>query len=183
MAPLPDGADGRNDPTTGQDLWTLSLTGDRRPVPWLQTPFNENEGKISPDGRWLAYQSNETGRSEISVRGFPSGGGKWQISTEGGSFPVWRGDGRELFYLAPNGARLFAVDVRANGASFDAGGATTLFDDRFGSNNSGGGHPYSNYAVSADGQRFLVTRPALRDQESGPPAIAVVVNWPDGLRR
>jgi dipeptidyl aminopeptidase/acylaminoacyl peptidase len=171
------------DPKTGQDLWSLLLSGNRQVVPWQRTPFNENEGKISPDGKWLAYQSNETGRYEISVRPYPDGAGKWQISTEGGSFPAWRADGGELFYLGSNGTRLFAIDVNSGGPTFSAGMATNLFNERFGSNNAGGGHPYANYAVSADGQRFLVARPSARDLDSGPPSIAVVLNWQDGLKK
>jgi hypothetical protein len=171
------------DPKTVQDLWILPLAGDRQPVSWLQTPFRESHGQISPDGKWLAYMSSETSRVEVYVRPFPTGAGKWQISTDGGAFPVWRGDGRELFYLSGDGSKLVAVETRSSGATFEAGVARELFEERFGSFTSGGGHPYSNYAVSADGQRFLVARPVAREADNGPTPIAVVVNWTEGLRK
>jgi Tol biopolymer transport system component len=108
------------DPKTAANIWLLPLAGDRKPVPWSAAPFGETEAKISPDGKWLAYQSIENGRVEASVRPFPSGAGKWQISTEGGAFPQWRRDGRELFFV--NGAaRLFAVETGSTGSAFEAG--------------------------------------------------------------
>ena len=171
------------DPKTSLDILTLPLSRGAQPIPWLQTPFNETDGRISPDGRWLAYQSGETGRLEVSVRPFPSGAGQWQISTEGGAFPVWRNDGRELFYISPSGARLFAVEVKSTGSTFEPGTTKELFQARFASINSGGGHTFLNYAPSTDGQRFLVARPIGREQAIGSSPIAVVVNWENALKR
>ena len=87
------------------------------------------------------------------------------------------------FYVSPAGSKIFAVATRANGATFEAGTAGGLFEERFGSNNVGGGHPYSNYAVSADGQRFLIARSIARDTDSGPEPIVVVTNWAAGLKK
>ena len=80
------------------DIWILPLAGDRTPFPFVQTPFDEREPMFSADGRWLAYRSDESGRSEVYVRPFPKGEGRWLVSTNGGTMPHWRGDGRELFY-------------------------------------------------------------------------------------
>jgi len=97
------------DPATGPDLWALPLAGDRRPVPVLRTSFAEGMPRISPDGRWLAYQSNEAGESEVYVRPWPGPGGKLQVSPGGGSLPQWSADGRRLYYR--RGDALFAVDL------------------------------------------------------------------------
>ena len=107
---------------TGIDLWVLPLTSDRKPFPVLQTMFDETEGQFSPDGRWIAYVSNESGRPEVDVQPFPAPGGKWQISTMGGSQVRWRSDGRELYYLAPDGrlmaaAIAFGADAQGPGGS------------------------------------------------------------------
>ena len=152
-------------PTTGNDLWVLPLFGDRKPFPYLQTRFNENGGQFSPDGRWIAYQSNESGRNEVYVAAFPGAGGKRQISTDGGDGPRWRRDGKELFYLAPNNT-LMAAAVNGQGASFEVASVTPLFETRRGS----GDFPYD---VSADGQRFLIISAAADARAAG---ITVVVN-------
>ena len=173
------------DPKTGQDLWTLSLSNDRRPTPWAQMPFTENQGVVSPDGRWLAYFSNETGLYEVYVRPFPSGAGKWQVSRDGGAFPIWRGDGRELFHTIRLGRSIVAVNVATGAASFEIGTAQILFDERtrLAIPGEGGGHPYSNYAVSPDGQRVLLPRAAARDGDNTPAAIAVVINWTTEIKK
>ena len=96
------------DPKTKYDLWVLRLDGDKKPFPFLRTGFNENNGQFSPDGRWVAYRSDESGRDEIYVRSFSpdaadaSTGVKWMISNNGGTDPRWRGDGSELHYIAPD---------------------------------------------------------------------------------
>jgi Tol biopolymer transport system component len=173
------------DPKTSQDIWTLSLSNDRRATPWAQTPFNENQGVVSPDGRWIAYFSNETGQTEVYVRPFPSGAGKWQVSKDGGGFPIWRGDGRELFYTTRQGTAIAAVDIKAGAASLEAGRIKTLFEERTRLTNPGGGgtHPFTNYAVSPDGQRVLIARAATREGDSGPAAIAVVANWAADIKK
>jgi serine/threonine protein kinase len=154
---------------TGQDLWIAPQFGDRKPYPYLQTQFNEQNGRFSPDGRWIAYSSDESGRLEVYVQPFPPSGGKWQISTAGGEEPDWRKDGKELFYLAPDRS-LMAVPVKW-GATFEAEVPKALFQVQ----QSAGRY---SYAVAGDGQRFLITRPVA---ELTP--ITVVVNWTAGLKR
>jgi len=158
-------------PKTKWDVELISLP-DRKVSDFLKTDFDENQGEFSPDGRWVAYSSNESGRWEVYVQPFPGPGGKWQISTAGGSMPVWRRDGRELFYLATD-RKLMAVPVRI-GAVFEAESPTPLFPTHLKSD------PDRHYDVSADGQRFLITMP-LGD-ESAPP-ITLVQNWTVLLRQ
>ncbi len=174
--------------TQGGDVWLLPLSGDRKPVPFLQTPFFENWARFSPDGRWIAYQSNASGRQEVYVQPFREGSGAgsagmYQVSTDGGTDAQWRRDGKELFYLAPD-RTLMAVDVKAGGAPsgpFEAGSPRPLFATRalavsFVFTVSGP----SSYVVSADGQRFLVTTPV---EEAAPTPIHVVLNWAAGLKK
>ena len=120
---------GTYDPKTTYDLWTQPLTGDGKPSPWLNTPFTETLGQFSPDGRWVAYQSNESGPFEIYVQPFPAANAKWQISTEGGTMPRWRADGKELFFIAPD-AKLMAAAVTASDATFEAAPPVALFQTR-----------------------------------------------------
>ena len=112
-------------PKTGSDVWVLPLSGDMKPYPMLETEFEEAQGFFSPDGRWFAYVSNESGRSEVYVQSFPQTGGKWLISTAGGAQPQWRGDGKELFYIAPD-KTLMAVDINA-GVSLETSTPKALF--------------------------------------------------------
>ena len=170
------------DSKTIHDLWTLSLSGARRATPWLQTPFGENEGRISPDGRFIAYMSNETGRYEVYVRAFPSGGGKWQVSNEGGIFPIWRRDGHELFYLSPRS--LMVVDYQSSPATFEQAAAKPLLETRTSLAFPGGGgvHPYANFDISSDGQRLLVARAAAQDEDVVLSSIVVVTNWTAAIR-
>ena len=155
---------------TGTAVWVLPLFGDRTPLPYLESEFNQSYPKVSPNGQWLAYQSDETKRNEIYVQSFPKPGGKWQVSTDGATSPVWSRDGKELFFLGANG-KMMAVDVRSGaGNKFDNGLAKPLFDlpgDAF------------TFDVTRDG-RFLIPVPV--EQASGAP-ITVVVNWAAGLRR
>ena len=176
------------DPKTSSDLWVLPLSGDRKPSPLLHTPFNETHGQISPDGKWLAYYSNETGRNEVYVQPFPAGAGKWQISTNGGAFPRWRRDGRELFYMEQvSGGKMMVVDVRWSGSTLEAGAPKELFDSPYiNLAHTGivqGAGPYHAYAVSADGQRFLIPHPPSSDTASQTNPIAVVMNWAGGLKK
>jgi Tol biopolymer transport system component len=110
---------------TAWDIWQLPLSGDRKPVPFLKTQFQEILPVLSPDGRFLAYTSNESGRAEVYVQSFPGPGGKWQISTAGGSEPHWRSDGKELYYRTPN-QKVMAVEIRTAGG-FTAGVPQALF--------------------------------------------------------
>src|SRR5262249_8234296 len=121
----------RQDPTTGSDLWALPLVGERKPSPVAQTTFDERGGEFSPDGRWIAYESNESGQFEVYVRSFPVGDPKSIVSKGGGTQPRWSRDGKELFYSAPD-RRLMAVTVAvsADGATIDANAPVPLFPVR-----------------------------------------------------
>ena len=159
----------------------LTLSADRKAFPLLNTPFNETHGQISPDGKRLAYLSNETGRAEVYVRPFPTGAGKWQVSTSGGYFPRWRRDGRELFYMDNlSGGKLMAVEIKASGSAFEPGTPKELFDTGY-INLPHSSGIYNPFAVSADGQRFLIPRPTSSATEDA--HIAVVVNWTAALRK
>jgi Tol biopolymer transport system component len=158
----------RYDPKTNSDLWVLPLEGDRQPFPFAQTPFREIKQRFSPDGRWLAYMSIETGAFETYVQPFPTTGAKWQVSTRGGSMPQWRGDGKELFYHSHDGKQM-AVEVKG-GKTFEVGLPQTLFNLRTIRLISG-----TNYSVTKDGQRFLfITRPQQASEEL---QYVVVTNW------
>ncbi len=152
---------------TGSDLWVLPMFGDRRPSPVVQTAFLENNGRFSPDGRWVAYQSNESGRREVYVQPFPGTGGKSRVSTDGGTSPQRRGDGRELFYLSPDNV-LMGVPVTVKGSTVEAGTPAALFSLS----------PGSEYAASPDGQRFLVNT-LVED----PAPITVLLNWKAGIKK
>jgi eukaryotic-like serine/threonine-protein kinase len=160
---------------TSPDLWMVPLTGDRTPVPVTSTPASEIDGQVSPDGRWLAYVSNEAGSYDVYVRPFPAGAAKWRISTGGGIEPVWRRDGRELFYLAADRS-LMSVDVQT-ADTFKASAPVHLFQTRLATvlNTA---YTRNQYAVSGDGQRFLLCEPAAT-----PAPITVIVNWTARLRQ
>jgi eukaryotic-like serine/threonine-protein kinase len=163
------------DRTTGQDALILSLDGSRRTVtPFLQTRATEVTGRFSPNGRWLAYTSNESGRDEIYVRPFPGTGGTAQVSTAGGGEPVWSRDGRELFYRS--GEAVMAVPVSTE-AAFAAGLPRRLFADHYERTGTGSG----GYDVSLDGRRFLMIEPA--EPELPVAQISVVLGWFDEVRQ
>jgi len=144
-------------------LWVLDTKGDRRMTPFV-TEGNNGDSRFSPDGRWIAYGSDESGRDEVYVRAFPGPGGKWQVSTAGGSSPRWRGDGRELFY-ASNDDRMIAVPI-SSGATFHAGAPVELFSSPNLSD--------EYYDVSSDGNRFIVG--ALSAAQGSPP-LDLIVHW------
>jgi Tol biopolymer transport system component len=158
----------------GADLWILPLQGDHKPYQFAQSQSFQMTAYFSPDGKWIAYSSNESGRLEVYIRPFPGPGGKWQISTEGGWYPHWRRDGRELFYVSADG-KLMSVEVKANGTSIDVGAVRPLFETRLYYGLLSG----NAYDVSADGQRFLV---AYEPQQSNS-EIALVADWPATLRK
>jgi serine/threonine protein kinase/Tol biopolymer transport system component len=172
-----------NLPQTLQDLWVLPTVGDRKPVPFAQSRFNEAYGQISPDGRWLAYQSDESGVPQIYVRPFPTGSGKWQISTNLGFLPRWRRDGKELFFMDAGAAgRMVAVAWKGDGAAPEPGPPQYLFDSGF----ALAPHPssYLPYAVSSDGQRFMIPRPpATVETENTRSPIVVVEDWRTLLKK
>ena len=159
------------------EKWSLQLlsVGDRKVSPWLETGSNVRDPVFSPDGRWVAYGSDESGTYEIYVRPFSGEGGKWQVSRGTGSQAKWRGDGRELFYLTADG-HMMAVETRAAATGFEAGPPKQLFDPPVAKPQV---FPSIPFCVSADGQRFLVITPT---GASGPPPLTVVVNWPTLLK-
>ena len=163
------------DPKHRFDLYVLPLFGDRKPFPYLMTEFNETHAQFSPDGRWVVYASDESGRSEIYVQSFPVSGGKWQISTTGGDQPQWRRDGRELFYLTPD-KKIMAVTVTP-GASFETGAPVTLFATRVPT--TGLTDDRNNFVPSADGQRFLVNNLV---EEGNTQPVTLVLNWASALK-
>jgi dipeptidyl aminopeptidase/acylaminoacyl peptidase len=163
------------------DLWVLPLVGDRKPFPYLTSPFDESEASLSPDGRWLAYTSNESGAYQVLVRPFPdAAGGKWQVSADGGVHPRWRRDGRELYYYDTKGW-VVAVAVRTDDR-FELGKSTPLFKSLFPVPEPAtpAGSAF-RYDVSSDGQRFLVAAPPPSAMSTAP--ITVVLNWPSAVER
>jgi len=168
-------------PKTKDDLWVLPVTpgGDRKPIPFLQTEFNDLMGQLSPDSRWMAYTSDESGRREVYVRPFPAADGKWQISTDGGEQPRWRGDGKELYYVS--GRKIEAVDVKAPAGpnpSLVVSAPAALFEENL-DISIGGGVNYL-YDVTRDGQRFLARIAPGSESES---PLTVVVNGLPNSRR
>jgi eukaryotic-like serine/threonine-protein kinase len=151
-----------------RDLWLLPLSGGRTPAAFLQTPYNEECPAFSPDDRWIAYDSDASGRFEVYVQSRTPGGGQLKISRNGGWAPRWRGDGKEIFFLAPDGT-MMAADV-ALGTSVQAGVPRALFPTTM--TRTADKH---TYAVTSDGQRFLWAVPDPR-QASVP--ITTVLNWP-----
>ena len=186
-SPLDCSPDGRfllysvQDPKTGSDLWALPLTGERKPFGVSRSSFDEIEGQFSPDGQWLAYASNESGRYEIYVRSFPEAGEKRQVSASGGMQPRWRGDGHELFYVAPDG-RLMAVPISlARGTpALEARPPVPLFQTRLASGANlatAGFQARPQYAVARDG-RFLML---INSNEALMSPITIVQNWQAAL--
>jgi Tol biopolymer transport system component/tRNA A-37 threonylcarbamoyl transferase component Bud32 len=152
--------------TAGRDdLYVLPLSGDRTPHPVAATPALEWLGEFSPDGRYVAYMSDESGRFEVYVAAFPGPGGRWQVSQNGGAEPRWRGDGKELFFFAPDN-RLMAAPVKSEGENFQVGAIQPLFQAR------SMGFDF-RYDAAKDGSRFLVT--SGLPEELSP--ITIVTNW------
>jgi len=149
------------------DIWALPLEGDRKLIPLLTTEFSERQPRLSPDGRWLAYVSDESGRFEVYVRRFPVTEEKWQVSTRGGIWPYWKGDGKEIYYIGLD-AILMAAPVSA-GQTFSVGPPESLFQTRL--------RVWTvarQYAASRDGQRFLMIYPT-QDPAASP--MNVLLNW------
>jgi Tol biopolymer transport system component len=150
-------------------VWSVPISGDGKPRPVVQGTGVVDQASFSPDGRWVAYNGDETGRMEVFVIRYPPTGERWQVSSAGGVQPMWRGDGRELFYLDPQGS-LVSVDVKAT-RTFAIGPPRVLF-------RTGLGNPSSfveEYGVTADGQRFLLKMPAA---DTRPPELKLVLDWP-----
>jgi len=159
---------------TNFDIWILPLTGDRKPYPFLKTSFNEANAVFSPDGKWLAYDSNESGRNEVYVAPFPGPGRKWQVSVQGGGYPSWRQGGKEILYQELQTNRIFSVPVTFKGDTPDFGRATELFVAP---------QPLAGIAsrwdATADGKKFIVIRPN-QTRETG--SLTLVVNWTAELK-
>ena len=150
----------------------VPMSGERKPTTFLQSQFIQLAPRFSPDGKWIAYCSGESGRTEVDVVAFPVPGRKWQVSTEGGCSARWRRDGREIFYLAPD-SKIMAVEVRTSGPNFEIGAVRPLFQTK----------PYRGgemvFDVTADGQRFIVNY----SEEQPSVAITLVVNWTEELKK
>jgi hypothetical protein len=154
-------------PAGNQDVYVLPTTGDRKPQPIVQTTFPDVEPQLSPDVRWLAYASSENGKNEVYVEAFPSNGRRSQVSTSGGRQPLWRADGKELFFVADD-RKFYAVDVSEKDGSFQHGVPQFLFDMRANVVNS-----RNSYVPSHDGKRFLVNMKLDADDAR----ISIVQNW------
>jgi Tol biopolymer transport system component len=160
-----------SDPQTRGDIWWLAIGRDRTPRPYLRTPFNETAPRLSPDGRYVAYQSDETGQNEVYVRPFPEGGTTSPVSTEGGIEPVWAANGRQLFYR--KGGKVMMVDVQV-GSTFTAGHPRVLFEE------PDYAFPFfGTYDVSQDG-RFLFVEPGARWEAAAD--LHLVLNWHEELK-
>ena len=164
----------QNDPSTLWDIWLLPLSGERKPLPYLVTRFAEGTPAVSPDSRWVAYVSDESGSSEIYVNSFPRPGTPVRISTTGGIQPVWRRDGRELFYIAAD-RRLMAASLQMQGGEVLVAERRALFD--VGYLDTRDERP--QYAVLGNGERFLMT--AMAEQHANRD-MTVVLNWPALLK-
>jgi serine/threonine protein kinase/Tol biopolymer transport system component len=158
------------DSTNRTHLWVLPIAGKRQPAQYLHSDSNESHGRFSPDGKWVAYESDESGNTEIFIQSFPAGGGKWQVSSGGGSQPQWRRNGHELFYVADDG-KVTTVELKVSGSALQ-------IDNRKPLPINAGMNSISSvrntYLATADGQRFLVVKPA---EEGAALPITVVLNW------
>jgi eukaryotic-like serine/threonine-protein kinase len=156
------------------DIWILPLTGDRKPYPFLKTRFNETNAVFSPDGRWLAYNSNESGRFEVYVTPFPGPGRKWQVSVQGGAFPAWRQGGKEILYQELQSNKILSVPVAFRGDTPDFGKAMELFVAT---------PPLAGVAArfdaTADGKKFVMIRP---NQTRESVSLTLIVNWTAELK-
>jgi eukaryotic-like serine/threonine-protein kinase len=160
-------------PPDGKKFWTLSLAGSAgsaMPHPLLESEFRKDNPAVSPDGRWIAYTGDETGRDEVYVTSFPDPGPKITISTDGGNLPRWSGNGRELFYRVAN--KVMAVDIQTS-PTLSAGRPKMLFETAY----------RSSFDVSADGQRFLMIKTAAAAQGAASEQVTIVFNWVEDLQR
>lgn len=174
------------------DLWAIPTkaegSGEPKPIPLVQSPFTDVMGQVSPDGRWLAYASDESNRFEVYVIPFAPGiasgsartvAGKWQVSTAGGTQPRWREDGKELFYGALD-RKLMSVEIKASTASFDRGTPQALFELAFNTNLNIGQY---RYAPSPDGKRFLVLADVGTTSGGETTPVTLVTNWLGSVKK
>ena len=164
-------------PESDDDIFALPAEGNADPVPVLQSSFAETNGRISPDGRWIAYQSNVSGQDDIFVSPLPGPGGRWQVSVAGGRYPRWREDGRELFFVSPDNV-LMAAAVDGAEEAFEIGAIDTLFQVDLRQTTLENLNEVYNYDVTGDGQRFLVNTSV----EAVTSDITVIVDWPGLVR-
>jgi eukaryotic-like serine/threonine-protein kinase len=157
----------------GEDMFAWDVEGGGEPIPLQPTKFNDTVPMVSPDGNWLAWAGDDSGRWEIYVTPFPEGGRKWQIS-DGGDWPRWRSDGKEIFYLTAEG-KLMATQVDGSGDTFKVGATQELFE--LGPYNDG-----FDYDVTADGQRFLIVKQAEQKEHQNQQPMTLVLNWQNDLR-
>jgi eukaryotic-like serine/threonine-protein kinase len=160
---------------TGVDIWALPLFGDGKPFPYIAGPGDQSFGQFSPDGKWVAYNSNETGRDEIYVAPFPWTGAKWQVSNAGGLRPRWRRDGKEIIFQVPGTGRMMSVETNTHGSSFEFGEVRTLFEGyNFSPSNAS-----AQWALSSDGQRML----NITTGATGALPLTMIQNWKGELKR
>jgi len=157
----------------GWDIWGMSLA-DHKAFPILQSPYGEVDPQLSPDGKWVAYASDESGGFEVYITAFPGGGPKWQVSASGGAKPFWRGDGKELFYLGGGNRAIMAADVTLSPSSLTLGAPHALFPV------STVELPFGPYAVSSDGKKFLINS---QSAEEGNRPLTLVTNWTAELKK
>lgn len=159
---------------TGTEMWVLPLFGgERKPFPVVPSAFNIFAASVAPGGRWMSYETNESGRFEVYVTPFPSGGAKWQVSTNGGSSAKWRGDGKELFFLDP-ADNLMAVNVNMSNGTIQLGTPHTLFRA------AGVQNTLGPYTVTADGKKFLVNSGDVKEENQ---PLTLVQNWDAELKK
>ena len=157
----------------GSHIWVLPLFGDGKPFPIEQDTWVEKDARISPDGKWMAYVSNDSGRNQVYITPFPGGGAKWEVSKDGGSWPRWRGDGKELFYL-DNSDNIIAVDLTVSGNAIDLGVPHVLFQA------IGVQRDYGPFDVTADGKKFLINSGNIA--QGGQP-LTLVQNWLEAIKK
>lgn len=155
-------------------IWVMPLFGDRKPYAYLQTDFNNSAAVFSPDGRWLAYQSDESGSYQIYLSPFPAGGGKWGVSQGGGVQPMWKHDGSAIYYLTLDG-KLMEASIQEKGSAVEIGTPQELFQQPL----TDSGPNARGYAVSPDGKRFLMSK---AEQVSSPPLV-LVTDWTKDLKK
>jgi len=170
----------RRDPKskTSYDIWVLPMfpnqSGERKPIPVVATDFSDVTPSFSPDGKWLAYANDETGRYEVYVQPFPSGAGRWQVSTSGGSRPQWRKDGKEMYFFSTDQQQVMAVDIKQNGGSLQLGTPQVLLKATTVSG------PQGPYTVSADGKKFVMN--TVSPQSITEP-LTLITNWTADLKQ
>jgi Tol biopolymer transport system component len=155
------------------NVWVLPLAGDRKPQLFLESSFRTVQPQFSPNGKWLAYTSTESGGIEVYIVPYPAGSGKWPVSTAGGAYPRWRRDGKELYYLSRDD-KMMAAEIRESAGKLEIGAPRALFQVR---QIASVGHPYD---VTADGSRFLVS---VQTEQPATESITLVVNWPAELNK